>query len=93
LKLQFEQAVVFGDAEGISLRSRNQGKKTKMNKAKSQSAGSTAKKNSPKKEEVRGRQTDTDGGLQPLSNQKHGKPRLTTVPRDNQTTTVPRDVE
>jgi hypothetical protein len=93
LKLPFEQAVLFGDAEGISLRSRNQARKTKMKKAKSQTAGSAAKKNSPK-EEVRGRvsQTGKDGGLQPLT-QKRGTPRFTTVPRDEATTTVPRDID
>jgi hypothetical protein len=61
-----------------------------MNKSKSKSAGS-AKKNSPKKEEVSGR-LSKDGGLQPLGAQKRGPQRLTTVPRDvNTTTTVPRE--
>jgi hypothetical protein len=62
-----------------------------MKKAKSQSTGSGAKKNSPKKE-VGGRMSETGkgGGLAPLSSQKRSTPRLTTVPRD-ETTTVPRD--
>jgi len=62
-----------------------------MKKAKSKSAGS-AKKNSPKKEEVSGRlsKSGKDGGLQPLAAQKRAPHRLTTVPRDVDTT-VPQD--
>ena len=64
-----------------------------MKKAKSQTAGS-AKKNSPKKE-VGGRLSETpeDVGLQPLAPQNRSKPRPTTVPRDEATTTVPRDAD
>ena len=64
-----------------------------MKKAKSQSSGSAAKKNSPKKE-VGGRLSETpkDVGLQPLAPQNRSKPRPTTVPRD-EATTVPRDAD
>jgi len=50
------------------------------------------KKAKKQKEEVGGRLRETrkDGGLQPLTAQKSSKPRLTTVPRDTDTT-VPRD--
>jgi hypothetical protein len=61
-----------------------------MKKSKNESAGS-AKKNSPKQEEVSGR-LSKDGGLQPLGAQKRAPHRLTTVPREGTTnTTVPRE--
>jgi hypothetical protein len=92
LKLYFEPGVLIGDAEGISLRSRNQERKTKMKKAKSKKARSAAKKNPAKKQEVGGRVRGAgkNAGLQPFGAQKRAKPRLTTVPRDMETT-VPRD--